>query len=305
MRHVAEPAVAGAVLFRAGFGANPRPATAAVQHLSLYQKTARASLVIRARSLSSSTRKPRVAVLEVLKGHYEGENLRIVPHYIDYTQPLPGVEREVFTRGEESILFLVPYVDEFGRRGKPDVYAVVGAAQGKVAVPPEGREALIEAIKRFVQIDRLGQMDRQAVALRGLLRLNNPYLIEAGLVQCRKYHLATRDDTEVLLRLMGHRRPDFRSGALALVRQLLLAPPAESSDEVTAGPLDKTLFDQVAGMGRFDENEEVRRQAIRTLAAFGDESALAMIESIGKNDPNQAVRYEAQVAAWRLRNRLH
>jgi hypothetical protein len=278
------------------------PCAADVEPLTLYQKTARAPLVVRGRALSGSTRRPQVEVVHIFKGSCPARIISIVPYLEDHGSPTPWLKREVFAKDEESILFLTPYVREDGREEGPAIFTVLNADQGKLAVPAEGAGALEEALTRFVAILSLGQHDRQGEALRGLLRERNPHLIEAGLEECLKFRLALKEDVEPLLHLIGDRRPGFRAGALALLAQVI-----EESNAIGAAALDATaaatLFDHVAAAVRLDTDESVRLRAVAALAAIGGRAALALLEAIGKADSSQNVRYQAQVAAHRLKEK--
>ncbi len=284
------------VALGASIGPCPRADT---EPLSLYQRTARAGLVVRARALSSSTRRPRLEVLEIIRGDYGRRRLTVVPHAEDHASPTPWLRREVFREGEESILFLIPYVDEFGRGGDPDVFSVLRADDGKVPVPAEGAGALLDALRRMAAILALGSHDRQAEALRSLMREGNPYLVEAGLEECRRFRLAEPADLESLRALLARRRPEFRAGALGLVTQLLA--DARSRGEPLAG--EQALLQSAAASARLDEDEAVRREAVGALEAFGGAEALSILEAVAEGDASQVVRYEAQVAVTRLRNR--
>jgi hypothetical protein len=257
-------------------------------------------VVVRARALSDATRRPRLEVLEVLKGSYGERTLAIVPYFRDYTRPEPWLEREVFAKGEESLLFLQPYVDDHGRSLGPDLFEVMGAAEGKLTLPAEGGVALVDAVRRFVGILALGQHEAQSRALRALLHESNPILLEAGLDECRRFRLVEPEDSAALLPITEHPRPDFRSGALALlgilVREAALhAPPG-------APPQISGIFDRVAAAARLDAEVMVRREAVVALEALATPEALAILDSIGTSDASQQVRYAAQVAAHRLRS---
>jgi len=266
-----------------------------VEVLSLYQMTARAPLVARVRGLSGATRRPHVEVVRIFKGHYAAGTLQVVPTWIDRTDPIPGVEREVFREGEESILFLRPYVDEFGRPGDDRTFSVLSAARGKVDLPSEGSDAVVEAIVRFVQILELKDHNEQGVALRSLLRESSPMLLEAGIEECVRFRFVIPEDADAILSLLAHPRPGFRAGAIGLVRILVLDFPSADNQR---------LFDSVAGAARLDSDPSVRIGAVRALESFGTEAAFVVIERIGRFDSNQDVRYEAQVAAYHLRDRL-
>lgn len=258
---------------------------------------------MRARSLTGSTRRPQVTVLEVFKGSYDRDTLTIVPTWVDSTRPMPGVEREVFTTGEESILFLEHYVDEYGRPGGAEVFSVLTSATGKVAIPTEGADALLTAVRRFKSILELPEHDAQMLAMRGFLREANPFLIEAAIAECLRFRSITAEDTEALLTLVGHPRPDFRAGALDLIG--LLVREGREAGPDSGSLTDRAVFDRVGSTALNDTDASVRSRAIVTLETFGTPSALTLIETIGVQDTSQSVRYQAQVAAHRLRNRAN
>jgi hypothetical protein len=277
------------------------PARAEVEELTLYQRTGRASLVVRGRALSDATRRPEVMVLETLKGSYpERTRLVVVPHSEDNTRPTPWLHREVFKKGQESVLFLEPFVDDFGRPGEAHVFKVMGARDGKLDLPPEGADALLNAVRRFAAVQALGQLEAQARALRGMLHEHNPYLLEAALSECRRFRLGETQDVMDLVPLVEHARPDLRRGALALLAQIIETPEPGAPPDFPR----QRVFEAVAARARLDEDASVRSAAVDTLEAFQDEAALALLDGIGASDPSQQVRYEALVGARRLRDAL-
>jgi hypothetical protein len=293
LRRIAIAGFLGAAL---GFHASP--ARAEVEDLTLYQRTGRASLVVRVRALSDSTRRPQVLVLETMKGTYPVRTrLTVVPHFEDNARPTPWLRREVFRKGEESVLFLERYVDDFGRPGDAQTFRVMGASQGKLDVPPEGADAVLTAVRRFAAVQALGQMEAQARALREMLREKNPYLLEAALSECRRFHMGEPQDAPQLIPLVEHERPDLRAGALGLLTQILQGADPSGAPDFPR----QRIFEAVAARARLDEDPRVRSAAVKTLASFGDEPALALLEDIGTADASQHVRYEAMVAARQLR----
>ncbi len=270
-----------------------------VEQLTLYQRTARAPLVVRAKALTDSTRRPQLEVLEILKGSCASKILTVVPHFEDNVHPTPWLKREIFLKGEESLLFLTPYVDEYGRGEGPETFSVMNAAGGKLAIPAEGGDALLKAIHRFIGIVSSGQHDRQAISLRSLMGEKNPYMVEAGLQECLRLRLAESGDVVPLMALLQHQRPDFRTGALALLNLIVRDAAAVGQDL----PARAQLFQRVAVIARQDADESARAAAVGVLEAYGDAAALSIIESIGRVDSSQKVRYEAQVAAYRLKQR--
>ena len=274
------------------------PATADIEALTLYQKTARATLIARVRALTDSTRRPPMEVLEIFKGSYTPGRLTVVPHFEDHAQPTPWLKREVFRRGEESILFLLPYVDEYGRGEGPEIFSLLNADQGKLMIPAEGGDALVSALRTMIEIQAMSPPDRQEQALRALLSDANPHLVEAAIEECLRFRLAEDADIETLLGLLAHRRPGVRAGAAGLLAQVVRDARAAQREL----PDRPRLAEKISAAARLDADEAVRAQTVGALEALGDSSALALLEAIAKEDSSQKVRYMAAVAAHGLKS---
>lgn len=281
------------------------PSAAELRPLTLYQKTARASLVVRARATSDSTRRPQMEVLEIFKGSYPHTHLYIVPFRQDYASEKPWLRSEVFRKGREYLLFLRPYDpdeedDDFavetpsgGQGGvDPMLFEVLNAHHGVVDVPSEGAEALASAVRRFSGIITLQDYDTQARELRALLRESNPYAVEAGLHQVSEYDLAEGEDLDALVSLLDSPRISFRAGALKIIGQLV-PPPGTGEHDVARS---RRALDLVVARAFNDPAEEVREQAVRSLGRIGGPAAREVLRRISRQDPSQIVRYRAEVA---------
>lgn len=280
-----------------------------VRPLTLYQKVARAALVARVRATSDSTRRPTMEVLQIYKGFYPGRSLTVVPFFQDYASPKPWLHREVFKKGEESVLFLSPFeADRDTAFNDPDtgkdedeeasgrLFTLLNADQGKIDLPSEGESALTDTVKRIVEILAMGQSDLQSEALRALLRDRNPYLVEAGLEEVARYELAREEDVSSLLTLLTSNRDDFRAGALRILGQVGAAVRAAGGDlrdrpEIFTRVVDRAYQDSSAG---------VRSEAVRTLSWIRGEGVAAVLDAVRTRDADQKVRYEAGVALLRL-----
>jgi hypothetical protein len=275
-----------------------------VRPLTLYQKVARATLVVRARATSDSTRRPAMIVLEVYKGFYPGKLLTIVPFFQDYSNPRPWLHREVFKKDEESILFLVPYEPDkdsaFEEIESPKgddetrsdhLFALLNADQGKIEMPSEGASALTSTLHRISEILSLAQSDLQSVALRGLLADRNPYLVEAGLDEVARYDLAREEDVAALFALLTSPRVDFREKAMRILGQISAAVRSGSELHERA-----EIFTHVVDRAYKDAAPSVRSEAVRTLARMRGEGVAAVLDAVRTRDADQSVRYEAGVA---------
>jgi len=279
-----------------------------IRPLTLYQKIARASLVVRARAMSDSTRRPTLVVLEVFKGFYPGKYLTIVPFSQDLSNPKPWLHREVFRKGEESILFLAPYEPdkdsafeevegpkEDDEPGADHLFVLLNADQGKIEMPSEGAPALTGTVRRITEILALAGSDLQSVALRALLADRNPSLVEAGLEEVIRYDLAREEDVPALLALLTSPRDDFREQSMRILGQV-------SAAVLSGGELrDRAeVFTHVVDRAYKDTAAAVRSEAVRTLARMRGAGVSAVLDAVRTRDADQKVRYEAGVALLRI-----
>lgn len=304
-----------AVLLAAILPAAGVPARAEVRPLTLYQMTARAKLVAHVRAVSDSTRRPPLEVLEVYKGPDPGKRIRIVPHTQDNSNPKPWLRREVLREGEEYFLFMNPYDpdpddDPFepappeaegkASGGLDPLYTVLNAHQGVLSIPAEGGGALSEALKRFSGILALREHDLQARAFRQLLREENPFLVEAALVEMDRFDLTTVKEMDPLLELLASRRPDFRAGSARLLAGLARSLRDQGRDL----PRRDRIMGRIADLARDDPEVSVRLEAVRAIRHLGGDEAAPLLRAVGSSDEDQEVRYRAQVMLLELTGRI-
>lgn len=273
---------------------------AEVTPLTLYQKTARASLVVRARATSDSTRRPIMEVLRVFKGAYGKPRLVIVPFRREEVGEKMWLRPEVFRAGREYLLFLSPYDpfrddDDFFTEdetppsaGDGSLFVVLNAQRGVLELPAEGREALFQAVERFARITVMLDYDAQCRELRALLSEPNPIMVEAGLRQVAEYRLAQAADAEALVSLLDSSRPAFRSGAVKILGQL--------SAEPALGPQEsQRIRGRIVSAALGDTVPQVRVEAVRALGRLGGDQARDLLARISRDDPDQEVRYLAEI----------
>ncbi|HXH28187.1 MAG TPA: hypothetical protein VNL37_04025, partial [Candidatus Polarisedimenticolia bacterium] len=121
----------------------PRAEVQDEEPLNLFQKIARAELVVHVRVQNGALRFAVVRVLESLKGEAPLETLRIAYRDFNFDRP-PGTEPIVFPDGQEEVLFLVR--DPTVRRVEKnrDIYQLYKGRQGRLTVPAEGSRILLE-----------------------------------------------------------------------------------------------------------------------------------------------------------------
>jgi hypothetical protein len=287
-------AAATAVLW--GVACAATPARAERIELDLYEKISLAPLVVRARLDSAPQRLARMQVIEVIKGEYAAPSLDVVYRLANFERPY-GQDKIAFHEDEEFLLFLVPAEDWRGRRIDPHRFILFKGPDGKVALPVEGRQAWTDAARRLAPLASLRDSQELFAALAGLLRDENPILLQVGLRQARKHRMAGEDLAAAVLALVRRADGPFRAEALELAAELV-EKPARGSQSLS-------LRDHLVGIAAAiaDEAPEpsVRRAAVRLLASDATPAARAKLQAISERDPSQDVRYEAALAVYRLR----
>lgn len=271
------------------------PARADLIQLTLYEKPAESDRVVRGRVRRGDLRLAEVEVEEVLKGLYDRPTLLVVFRLDNFTRKA-WEEKVVFHNGEPVLLFLNPFEKESGERPHPDRFTLVRGVQGKVDLPAEGAEAILEAVRRFILVQAQADIEQTAQDLRAFLSDPNPLVVEAGLQQVYRLRLGEPGTVRALLPLLGHPVPDFRRGALRVLEQIFEDRPHWGEP---LGQEDHAVA-LVLARAREDEDVEVRAEAVRTLEARGRRDVLAALEQIARDDPTQRVRFQAELAAYEL-----
>ena len=271
------------------------PLQAEIDEATLWEKTLRAQLVVRVTVLDGDNRLAQMQVDEVIKGAYGGERLRVV--FRAQNMERGDWEGKIsFAAGEKLILFLKPFVKE-GVVQAPDQFSLVRGYQGREEVPPEGTDAYLQAVRRFVEIHSLESQLAVWDAARGLLSEENPHLVEAGFQQILKFRLGDEELAPEVLELMDDPNVTFRMLAAQSLGQILedsrrLERPLMGEDH---------LRDQLLYTAMNDKSEEVRVEAIRALEANADADLLPTLDRIADEDPSQAVRYQAERTIYEIR----
>ncbi|HXI01917.1 MAG TPA: HEAT repeat domain-containing protein, partial [Candidatus Saccharimonadales bacterium] len=261
-----------------------------------------------------STRRPVLDVLHVFKGEWSRPTVTIVPFRRESALDRPWLHPAVFVKGREYILFLLPWhapsgEDDFlhpdARRdadgdGDEALFRILNADQGVLDLPAEGSEAVTGALETFNEILGLRQYDQQSKALRGLLRATNPYLAEAGLEEVARFGLAQDEDREPLLALLSSPRADFRQSAAEILGQM----GEGARREGRSLPDSERIRDRLVAAAMKDRVPEVRAEAARSLGRFGDPSVREVLRKMSREDPDQEVRYRAEIALAEMEGAL-
>lgn len=194
----------------------------------------------------------------------------------------------------KSYVVLLEEAPERKKDGGP-LYRVVRGVRGARELPAEGAGPVIAALERFVSIQ---DSRSEAVIWRDLgfmLEEGDPVLLDTALQQFLKFR---RGEPKLLLSLrpiLDHPGPELRAKACRLIGRIVL----RHADDVI--PEESALRAELIARARRDEAVPVRVAATEALEGFGGEGILEVLDRIAAEDPEQSVRYAAELVLLRLR----
>jgi hypothetical protein len=215
-----------------------------------------------------------------------------------------GTPRFEVMPDEEAVFVLERWTDYYGELGDEDLYQPAWDYRSRIPIPPEGRQAMLEAIEALVRFKDADSRERAEGELRSWLGGRNPWLIEAALSHAATYGPADGSWTRALVEHAQSPDPTRRRLALTamglgLSRGRLGVEPGAAGSvgrEDRRNGLDQRELCRRALIqaARTDADPEVRRVAVRALGRSGLDGVRSVLEVIASNDENQEVRYEAE-----------
>ena len=175
------------------------------------------------------------------------------------------------------------------KKDEPPPYEIVRGTEGVREIPAEGGVLWLEAAERFASIQE--RKDERVLwrSLGDMLEEPNPILIETSLDMYLKFR---RGETEMLpsIRpLLSHPRADLREKALSLIGLILDRTGGAPAEE------DAGLLAELIGRARRDDAVPVRVAATRALGSVKQRGTDEVLREISREDPEQLVRYQAEV----------
>ncbi len=263
---------------------------------TLYEKIAHSLLAIHGLTVSDDAKYAEIHVLEMLKGNYAEENLRI-SFRMDNFEREREEEKIIFNNGEEAIFLLEPLRDRSGSIKDPSLFKLMDRAEGKIDLSPESGHILIAAVKRFIQIQSLESQHEIWKEQKKLLQEKNRFLIEAGFQEILKFRIGDWTQIPDLLQYLTGPDAEFQLNAAKVITQLF-----QDREEATANLEGwEEVIRTVIRTARGESDPRIRVEAIRALSAAGAESYQDVLEAISEDDESQLVRYEAQKALYEIK----
>ncbi len=258
-----------------------------------FEWTLAAPVVVGGTSLGQDGRQFDVVVTKVLRGDLRvGEPIRVDVREANRERDRmldPKAQR--LDAGASYVLLLEPLPATDGDAEKSRRFGLVRGVDGVFALPAEGRDALLAAFERFIAIQDARSEAVKWSALDEMLGETNPLLLAAALDQFLKFRRGTAAQAPALPPLLDHPQSEIRAQAARLAGQILdrTAPTGEPL------PDEEELRLALVARARRDPTISVRIAATQAIGSLGDAAAEAVLREIAASDPEQAVRYAAEV----------
>ena len=191
----------------------------------------------------------------------------------------------------------VDYVLLLETSGPEGKYRLVRGVNGARELPLEGRDAYLEALRTFIEIQDVPSEELKWQRLTELLGATNPIVIETTLEEFLKFRRGAGDVLLTLLPLLDHPQPPLRGDAARLIGQIV------DREREHGTPIDdEAVRAELIARATRDQSVPVRVAATEALAAFPLALVDDVLVDIAESDPEQQVRYAAQLV--RLERRL-
>lgn len=170
----------------------------------------------------------------------------------------------------------------------PPLYRLVRGVRSARELPAEGQEAVLAALRRFVQIQDMKSDAPIWAAFEAMLEESSPILLTTALEQHVKFR---RGAPELLLSvrpLLDHPVAGIRELTASLIGQILARHPGGGIPEEGA------LLSELVARARRDPSIGVRVAATAALDGLRDDAVNKILQEIADEDPEQLVRYTAE-----------
>lgn len=259
--------------------------------LNLYEWAAPAPIVVEARVYGSGGKFSEIIVTRSFRGPYEPGTQVWVYLRRANADRYSGEDRVVLESDRHYLFLLEEAAPQ--RPGRPPSLDLVRGVLGVREIPAEGAPAVLDALDRFVRIQDAKDETAKWDAFRTMIEdAANPVEVETAL----RMHLKFRRGEPVVVHaarpLVDHPAPTLRELAIDLLGLVV------SRNDPEAVPDSDGLRRDLIAHARRDGVIAVRAAATRALAGFTDRSTRLVLEEIASEDPEQAVRYEAEKIIW-------
>lgn len=242
-------------------------------------------------------------VESVLRGRC-GRTLNMVARGVNDARAVDEPRFKV-EEGERAIFVLVPWTDDRGDVVSDDVYMPVRGWAGKIPIPAEGGQALVEAVREIIRYQDTDDGAAGVVSLTRWISGTNPWLIEAALEEAARLGLADARMARGLIARAADPNPLRRARVAealgtALARGHLDPQPNRAMSVPGQDAIPAEAREIIVRFARTDPDPTVRRAAVAQLGSGQVPEARTVLLAIVRDDASQEVRYEAASALANL-----
>jgi hypothetical protein len=255
--------------------------------LNLYEWLATAPVIVAGENVGMFGKHAEFRVESVLRGNASaGAVIRVAVRRANRDRNRHVDKALKFEKDLSYLLLLAPSAKQ--KADGPPMFELVRGARGAREVPPEGREAYLDAVVRFVRIHERNDDLSTWRELTGMLEETNPLLIETALEQFLKFGRGSSGLLGTLRPLLVHPSHTMRERAARLIGQILQRAGAEPIPDLVL------VQAELAAKARRDSSVPVRVAATEALDAISAETVDTILAEIAREDPDQTVRYAAE-----------
>ena len=266
------------------------PSTSTAAPLSLYDWMGVAPVIVAGRNHGTYGKYAEFTVEAVYRGEAAREikvNVRQANRDRDHFLYKEALR---FEEGTSYVLLLAPPAtrDPAGRSN----FELVRGVRGAREIPLEGGGPFLNAVERFASLQ--DQRDDRVTwrQLAEMLDETNPILIETALDQFLKFQRGEPRLLGSLRPLLDHPAPELRERTARLIGQVLLRNGEESIPDVG------NLQNELVARARRDDAIRVRVAAVQALDHLPRDTVQEILEEIARDDPDQSVRYAAEMLMY-------
>jgi len=257
---------------------------------NLYEWSAVAPVVVAGTSLGEDGKHFDFKIQECLRGDLlPGEELRI-----DVRTANRSRDRTLYPKAmrlDVGVDYVLLLEEVKGRkRNDPVLYGIERGLAGVRELPLEGRDAFLDALRVFIRIQEADGDELRWHLLSQEMDGNNPLVLGTALDLYIKFRRGEGDMVLGLVPLLDHPRTEVRAATAQLIGLIV----DRHWDDGTI-PEDEELRSELVARATRDDAIEVRVAATKALANFPPEMVDEVLDRIAESDPEQQVRYTAEL----------
>lgn len=259
------------------------------EELNLFDWAARGPLVVAGTSRGENGRYVEFQVERALRGEMQPESILLVDLRTANRERDRWIDPKALRLEAGSRHVLLLEAAFLREKDQATIYRLVRGTRGARPLPAEGEAALLAALERFISIQDLESDNRRWRELTLMLEETDAGLLETALDEFLRYRRGSPELVPIVLPILDHPGPALREKAAKLAGQIL------GRHDSAPIPEKEALRAELIARARRDDSVEVRVAATDALRGFTAAEIAGVLEEIAADDPDQNVRYAAEL----------